>query len=397
MTCYDGAAPGAVCPTNRDKQRRTWDDLTPLQLSGRAGRGGGVIAEERILAAQVAELLPGVPDVEALEEQLSRPPEQVVQTLQALDGDILFLGVGGKMGPTMARMARRALDLAGVRRQVIGVSRFRDPAVRARLDAWGIRTIACDLLDERDVQALPAAPYVVSMSGFKFGTHAHPEQAWATNCGVPVLVCPRYRDSRIVAFSTGNVYGAVSRAHGGSRERDLLRPDGEYAMSAVGRERLYSYFSQLHRTPTVILRLNYATELRYGVLVDLAQQIRAGQPVDVSMGYVNVIWLGDANAMTLRALEHASCPARILNLAGPEFLATRDISRRLAQWMDRPVEFTGVECDEALLSDGSLGFTYLGRPAISAAQMLYWTARWVARGGPTLGKPTHFQTRTGQY
>ena len=341
--------------------------------------------------------LPGLSDVEALEEHLSAPPDSVVEALQALDGDLVFLGVGGKMGPTMARMARRAFDLAGVRHQVLGVSRFRNPAVRERLEAWGVRTSVCDLLDEHDVPALPDAAYVVSMSGFKFGTRTAPEQAWATNCCIPALVCRRYRDSRIVAFSTGNVYGLVPPGPGGSRESDEPHPDGEYAMSALGRERIYEYFSKLQPTPLVILRLNYATELRYGVLVDLAQQIYAGQPVDVTMGYVNVIWLGDANAMTLLALPHATSPARILNLAGPDILATRDLGTQLARRLDRPVEFVGLERDEALLSNGHAAYALLGRPRISSQQMIYWTADWIARAGPTLGKPTHFQTQTGQF
>jgi nucleoside-diphosphate-sugar epimerase len=341
--------------------------------------------------------LPAPSDVEALEERLSRPPENVIEVLRALDGDIVFLGVGGKMGPTMARMAQRAFALAGVRRRVIGVSRFRDPAVRQRLETWGIETCACDLLDHDAVSSLPAAPYVVSMSGFKFGTREDPEQTWATNCGIPVQVCPRYRDSRLVAFSTGNVYGPVLPASGGSRETDEPRPDGQYAMSALGRERIYAYFSRQQQTPTVILRLNYATELRYGVLVDLAQQISADQEIDVAMGFVNVIWLGDANAMTLLALQHATCPARILNLAGPDILATRDLADRLARRMGRPVRCVGAERPEALLSNGHLGYQFLGEPAVSAEHMICWTAEWIARRGPTLGKPTHFQTHTGQF
>lgn len=349
------------------------------------------------MSLSAADQLPGPTDVEALEEQLSRPPEQVVETLQALDGDLVFLGVAGKMGPTMARMARRAFDLAGVRHQVYGVSRFRDPAVRARLEAWGVRTHVADLLDDRAVEALPDAAYVVSMSGFKFGTHTAPELAWATNCCIPVAVCRRYRDSRIVTFSTGNVYGLVPCDSGGSRESDAPRPDGEYAMSALGRERIYEYYSKVQQTPVVILRLNYATELRYGVLVDLAQQIQAGAPVDVTMGAVNVIWLGDANAMTLRALPHAASPARVLNLAGPDLLSTRDVANELAQRMGRPVTFAGRERDEALLSNGQAAYALLGHPQITSAQMIQWTADWIARGGPTLGKPTHFQTRTGQF
>ena len=336
-------------------------------------------------------------DVDALEELLSRPSDPVVETLQALDGDLVFLGVGGKMGPTMARMARRAFDLAGVRHRVIGVSRFRNPAIRQRLEDAGIQTQVADLLDEHAVHALPDAAGVVSMSGYKFGTRDTPGLTWATNCYVPALVCRRYRDTRMVAFSTGNVYGPVPHDSGGSIESDEPCPSGEYAMSALGRERIYEYFSTLHPTPLVVLRLNYATELRYGVLVDLAQHIHLGQPVDVTMGYVNVIWLGDANAMTLVALQHATSPACILNLAGPEIMATRDLCLRLARRLKRPVQFVGHESELALLNNGRQGHELLGYPVVTTEQMIDWTADWIAHGGVTLGKPTHFQVRSGQF
>ena len=277
---------------------------------------------------------PGLPcpaDVEELEELLSRPPERLIESIQGLDGDILFLGVGGKMGPTIARMAHRALQLNGSPHRVIGVSRFSDPRVRERLEQMGIQTVAADLLDTDQVEGLPDAPYVVSMSGFKFGVREHPELAWAANCYLPALLCRRYASSRIVAFSTGNVYRWTSPASGGSVETDRPAPIGEYAMTALGRERMYEYFSQLQQTQIVLLRLNYATELRYGVLVDLAQQVMAGEPIDVSMSYVNVIWLADANAMALGAFTHAASPVNIINLAGPEILSTRQTCRQLAR------------------------------------------------------------------
>jgi len=337
------------------------------------------------------------PNVAALEEFLSQPNEAVVRAVQAIDGDLVFLGVGGKMGPTMARMARRACDLAGVQRRVIGVSRFRDPTVRQRLDQAGVITHVADLLNEADVRELPAAAGVISMAGFKFGASQSPEWAWATNCYAPALICRRYHDAHIVAFSTGNVYGLVSRLSGGSVEHDPLEPVGEYAMTALGRERMYAYFSQSQQTPLVVLRLNYATELRYGVLVDLAQQVLAGQPVDLSMGYVNVIWLGDANAMTLAALPHTMSPARVVNLAGPEILSLRDICLMLGTRMGRTPQFCGQESEQALLNNGSQGHALLGHPQVSTARMIEWTADWVARGGELLGKPTHFQVRSGQF
>ncbi len=335
--------------------------------------------------------------IEQLERLLSEPSAEVVEAMGQLSGDIMFLGVGGKMGPTMARMARRASDLAGVRRRVIGVSRFSTPGLRPLLESWSVETIACDLLDPESVRRLPEAPLVVSMSGYKFGTAQHPERTWATNCLVPALICQRFRHSRIAAFSTGNVYGVVPPSSGGSVETDGEQPDGEYAMAAVGRERMYSYFSREWGIPTIILRLNYATELRYGVLVDLAQQVQQGRPIDVTMGYVNVIWLGDANRMSLLALLHASTPARVVNLAGHEILSTREVARRFGQLMNQLPKYTGKEAPTALLSNGQLGYGLWGSPSVDAEAMIGWTADWISHGRPTLGKPTHFEVTDGKF
>lgn len=346
---------------------------------------------------------PAPQSADELETVLSEPDDALVKSLAAHDGDIIFLGVGGKMGPSMARMARRALDVAGSRRRVIGVSRFGSGDLRSRLESWGIETISCDLLDEAAVQKLPAAPLVVSMSGFKFGASQNPSYSWAMNCYVPAVICKRYRDSRIVAFSTGNVYGMVpivdpeGNINHGSAETDHLQPDGEYAMTAVGRERMYEHFSRTLNIPLALLRLNYATELRYGVLVDLAHDIAAGRPIDVSMSRVNVIWLADANRLALRAFEHCSSPARIFNLAGEEILSLRAVGEQLGTLMQRQPTFRGTEGTTALLNDGRAGHLLLGQPEVSAAQMLEWTAHWVARGGESLGKPTHFQTTDGKF
>ncbi len=342
--------------------------------------------------------IPAPPEtVSELEDILSTPWDEVVDLFKSLEGDIVFLGVGGKMGPTMARMARRAADRAGVPRRIWGVSRFSDPTVRARLENWGIETIACDLMDEAAVARLPDAANVISMAGFKFGASQAPATAWAANCYLPALVFRRYLNSRIVVFSTGNVYGMVPRESGGSVETDPLRPDGNYAMAAVGRERLVQYFCETWNVPAVLLRLNYATELRYGVLVDLAKRIHAGQPVDVTMGYVNVIWLADANAMSLLALRDTMVPATILNMAGPDLLGTRQLATQLARYMDRAARIVGTEQTDAFLSNGASGYARWGRPRVSVDQLLRWTAAWVAGGRPTLGKPTHFQTRTGSF
>ena len=341
--------------------------------------------------------------VDELETNLSEPDAALIESLAALDGDIIFLGVGGKMGPTMARMARRALDAANSRRKVIGVSRFSSGDLQAKLNGWGIETYGCDLLDEDAVARLPDAPLVVSMSGFKFGATQNPSYSWAMNCYVPAVICKRYRNSRIVAFSTGNVYGMVpiegpdGSINHGSSETDSLHPDGEYAMTAVGRERMYEHFSRTLNIPLVLLRLNYATELRYGVLVDLAHDIAAGRPIDVSMSRVNVIWLADANRLALRAFAHCSSPARVINLAGEEILSLRSCGEQLATLMQRQATFQGTEGTQALLNDGRAGHLLLGQPQVSAAQMLDWTANWVRRGGESLGKPTHFQTTDGKF
>lgn len=346
---------------------------------------------------------PAPQSVAELEEQLSAPPADLIESLAKLDGDILFLGVGGKMGPTMARMARRALDAAGSRHKVVGVSRFSGGDLRDRLHGWGIETHSCNLLDDEAVAKLPDAPYVVSMSGFKFGASQTPSYAWAMNCYVPAVVCRRFRHSRITAFSTGNVYGMVpvETAPGvmnhGSVESDPLAPDGEYPITAVGRERMYDHFSRELKIPLTLLRLNYATELRYGVLVDLAQDIWAGRPVDVSMSRVNVIWLADANAMSLRALTLGESPPRVLNLAGGEVLRMREIATLLGKRMGRPSLLTGEQSTTALLNDGRAAYSLLGKPVVSADQMLAWTADWVSRGGESLGKPTHFQVRDGVF
>jgi nucleoside-diphosphate-sugar epimerase len=307
------------------------------------------------------------------------------------------LGAGGKMGPTLARMARRASDAAGVRRRVIAASRFSDAPLRERIESWGVETIACDLLDEQAVAALPAAPHVIFMSGMKFGASSNPALTWAMNCYVPALVCRHFRRSRFVVFSSGNVYGLVPADSTGSRESDVLDPLGEYAITVLGRERMFEHFSRTLGVPVATLRLNYSTELRYGVLVDLAHNVWAERPVDLSMPTVNVIWQADANAMTLAALAHAAAPPQVINLAGPEILRIRDVAEEFGRWMNKPVHFAGQEGARAYLNDGRAGYPLLGEVHVRAADMIAWTAAWVARGGPSLGKPTHFQVRSGKF
>jgi len=337
-----------------------------------------------------------IADVTALETLLSEPTPRVVESLARLAGDIVVLGAGGKMGPTLARMARRASDSAGPPRRVVAVSRFTGGG-REALESHGVETIACDLLDEQAVAALPDAPNVIYMAGRKFGSTGNEPLTWAMNCHLPSLVCRKYPSSRMVAFSTGNVYGLSPAGRGGSREEDALQPVGEYAMSCVGRERMFDYFSRERGTEVVLLRLNYAVEMRYGVLVDLASRILADEPIDLAMGFVNVIWQGDASAMALAALGRASSPASVVNIAGPDELRVRDLAEVLGGRLGRRVQFSGTEASDALLSHGARGYQWLGRPRVPADTMLEWTARWLLEGGATSGKPTHFASRDGRF
>jgi len=336
-------------------------------------------------------------DVDHLEDLLSEPSAAAIDAMGRLDGDLLVLGVAGKMGPTLARMARRASEAAARPRRVIGVSRFSSPHEQQALARHGIETVRADLLDERALAALPDAPNVIFMAGRKFGSSGDQPLTWAMNAHLPAMVCRRFPESRIAAFSTGNVYGLSPAGIGGSREDDDLRPVGEYAMSCLGRERMFEYFSRANGTRVAILRLNYATEMRYGVLVDLARRVRSQEPIDVTMGYFNVVWQADANAMALASLAQASSPALIVNFAGPEELTVRAACTELAGLMRVELSFTGTEAPDALLSNGAKGWSLFGRPRVSASTLLTWTADWVSRGEASLDKPTHFESRAGRF
>ena len=309
----------------------------------------------------------------------------------------MVLGVAGKMGPTLARMARRASDSASVRRRIIGVSRFSRVESRRELESHGIETIQGDLLDPNFVDSLPEVPNVIYMAGMKFGATGKEPLTWAMNAYLPALVCRKFRRSRIVAFSTGNVYGAVPVSSGGSRETDPPDPCGEYAMSCLGRERIIEYFSRTLGIPAVLIRLNYAVEMRYGVLVDLAQKVYGGQAIDLTMGYLNAIWQGEANALALCTLPDASSPPLCLNVAGSECLRVREICERFGQLLGKPVQFTGAEAADALLSNAEAAARRYGPPRVNAEQMIRWIAHWLTHGGPTLGKPTHFEVRNGKF
>jgi nucleoside-diphosphate-sugar epimerase len=338
-----------------------------------------------------------IEDVAQLEEMLSRPTPAVIETMRHLSGDVMLLGVGGKIGPSLARMVRRASDEAGGGRRVIGVARFTSPALVEQLHADGIETIRCDLLDRGQLDALPDVPNILYLAALKFGSTGQEAKAWAMNTYLPGMVCEKFAHSRIVAYSTGNVYAMVPVGHAGSTEADLPRPCGDYAGSCLGRERIFTHFSLGGRIPLALLRLNYATEMRYGVLVDLCQQVMSGQPVDLTMGYFNAIWQADSNAMTVRALDHAATPPLVVNVAGPEKLRVRAVAEQFGRLLDKPVRFVGSEAPDAFLSDGRRGYELLGCPQVSAEQLIRWIADWQLRQRPLLGKPTHFQTRDGKF
>jgi nucleoside-diphosphate-sugar epimerase len=338
-----------------------------------------------------------VESVAQLEDLLSKPTRGVVDTLAVLDGDMVLLGAGGKMGPSLARMARRAADAAGRPRRVVAVSRFSSGEVEARLRGWGVETMRCDLLDRVRLAALPDAPNVVYLPGMKFGATGQKALTWAMNAYLPGMVCERYRHSRIVAFSTGNVYGMAPVALGGSVEGDEPRPAGDYAMSCLGRERVLEHFSRREGIPMAVLRLNYANEMRYGVLVDIARRVQAGDAVDVTMGFLNALWQGDANAMTLQAFAHVASPPTVLNLAGPELLSVRRLAEQFGGLLGKPVRCAGTECPEAFISNGQLAHGLFGYPRVGVLQLMKWIADWIARGGEYLDKPTHFEVRHGNF
>src|SRR5258705_4433845 len=325
---------------------------------------------------------PPIETIEQLENLLSEPTAGVVETMKRMQGDIIFLGVAGKMGPTMARMAKRASEAAGTPRRIIGVSRFSSAAHETELRSHGIETVRCDMLDEEAVRALPDAPNVIYLAGMKFGSTGQEPLTWALNTFLPSIVCKKFSRSRIVALSTGNVYGLTPASGGGSVETDALNPVGEYAMSCLGRDRMFEHFSRSLKLPLALVRLNYACELRYGVLVDLAKKTS----VALEMGWFNTIWQGDANAMTLQCLNHVSSPPFVINITGPEKLNVRQTCEKFVEKLKRPVSFTGPETDKALLSNAQQAFHHFGKPRVSANEMIDWIADWISHGGATLGK-----------
>jgi nucleoside-diphosphate-sugar epimerase len=336
-------------------------------------------------------------DAEHLDELLSEPHEGVIDLMWRLEGDLLILGVGGKMGPSLARMARRASDAAGVQRRIISVSRFSAGGLETQLQRWGIETLPCDLLQRDELNRLPDIPNVIFMAGMKFGSTGQEALTWAMNSYLPGMVCERFRHSRIVAYGTGNVYPLTPISLGGSVETDAPAPVGEYAMSCLGRERIIEQFSRTLDIPAAILRLNYAVAVRYGVLADVARKVWEERPVALGMGAANVIWQADANAIALQAFDHVASPPFVVNIAGPEQISIRRCAEQFGALMGRTPIFQGEESPNALLSNGQEGHRLFGYPRVSAQQMIHWIADWVMRGGEDLNKPTHFEVRDGKF
>lgn len=342
-------------------------------------------------------LPPAIQDEPHLEDLLARPSPADVAFARTLAGDVLVLGAGGKMGPSLARRVRRAFEAAGARRRVIAASRFSEEGLTASLEREGIETVACDLLDPDQVARLPSAANVLYLAGRKFGSADRPDLTWAHNTIVPVHVARRFAGARIVVFSSGNVYPLSPPSSSGSTESDATGPVGEYAQSCLGRERVFEYFSRDRGTPCLLFRLFYAVDLRYGTIVDVARHVFAGEPVDVQVGRVNAIWQGDANSYAFRSLALCASPAAPLVVTGPDPVSVREVAQRFAARYGRPVRLTGEEGPLALLGNPAQCLSRLGPPEISLDRLIEWTAAWVERGGRSLGKPTKFERVDGRF
>lgn len=332
-----------------------------------------------------------------LEERLSRPAEADISAMRALDGDLMVLGAGGKMGPSLVRLARRACQQAGIRKRIIAVSRFNEKSLAADLAAEGIEILPCDLLEAQQLAMLPEIPNIVFMAARKFGTTGSAHLTWAMNTFLPGMVAERFRYARIVAFSTGNVYPLLPVNQGGATEETPVAPVGEYAQSALGRERMFEYGSHRWGTAVAILRLNYAIDLRYGVLLDIARAVYEKRPVNLRMGMVNVIWQGDANRACLRAFAHCESPPIVFNLTGPETISVRSLALEFARRFHTEPQWDGEESQTALLSVASKAHRLFGYPSVTLQELIDWTAHWVQAGGALLGKPTHFDVRDGKF
>lgn len=336
-------------------------------------------------------------NIETIYGEFLKPSQNLVTDMARLEGDIMILGVGGKMGPDMARLAKQAVDKAGIKKRIIGVARFSDAELKEQLNNEGIETISCDLLNDEELQALPEMKNILYLAGQKFGTTGKESFTWAMNAYLPGRVGKKFKNSRIVAFSTGNVYPLTSVKSGGLTEDDPTGPIGEYAQSCLGRERLFQYSSLKYNTPVLIFRLNYANDVSYGVLLEIAKSVKEEKPIDLRMGNVNVIWQGDANEMALRSFHHCTAPPKILNIAGPEMVSIRWVAGEFGKIFNKSPQFINEEEPTAFLSNAAESFRLFGYPRVTLKQMITLIAKWTIQDKKILNKPTHFQEREGQF
>jgi nucleoside-diphosphate-sugar epimerase len=353
--------------------------------------------EHRAMRGDLEKWPESIDSEQQLDDVLTRPGGALVEFIKSVSSPLLLLGAGGKMGPTLAVLARRAAEAAKHPLEVVAVSRFSDAHSREWLEGHGVRTASCDLFNARDLEKLPDAVSVIHLAGMKFGTAKNPAMTWAANTIIPSRVAERFPNAQIVALSTGNVYPLSEVKRGGSMESDALTPVGEYANAAVARERIFEFHAQKASTRMALLRLFYAVELRYGVLVDIAQKVHAGDTVELTNGYFNCIWQGDANDMVLRALAVCSSPPGAWNLCRPEIFSVHDLAVRFGELLGRSAKFSGAPAATALLGNSSRLCAELGTPRVPIDLMLRWVAAWVKRGGRNLGRPTHFEVRDGKY
>ncbi len=336
-------------------------------------------------------------DIREIYRKLLLPSDDLIADISKLDGDIIILGAGGKIGPALSKLSKEAIDKTGIKKKIIAVSRFTDRDKINELNELGIETYNADLLEDDQLQSLPDVKNVLYLAGTKFGTSGNESFTWAMNSYLPGRVAQKYKNSNIVAFSTGNVYHLTSVDSGGATENRVARPVGEYAQSCLGRERLFEYYAKKNNTPVLIFRLNYANDVSYGVLLEIAQSVKSGKAIDLNMGYVNVIWQGDANEIALRSLLHCEVPAKILNVTGPEIISVRWLANEFGKMFKTEPVLINDEQPTALLSNASEAFRLFGYPKVSLNKMMEVIAEWIKQDGKILNKPTHFQEREGQF
>ncbi len=329
--------------------------------------------------------------------QLLEPSDELLKDIAKIDGDIMVLGAGGKMGPALAILAKKACLKAGVDKKIYAVSRFSDPEARAELVAEGIETIAADLMEETDLAALPDVKNILFLAGTKFGTKGKESYTWAINSYLPGRVAQKFPGSNIVVFSTGNVYHLTPLNMGGASERYVPLPFGEYAQSCLGRERVFQHFSSKNNTPILIYRLNYANDVTYGVLLEIAKSVKAGRAIDLQMGNVNVIWQGDANEMAIRSLLHCNVPGKLLNITGPETVSVRWVAEEFGRMFGVQPVFENEEQPTSLLSNAAEAFRLFGYPRTPLLKIMELLTGWINEGGKIINKETHFQERKGQF